>query len=49
MKSGVRLRFLDNYTCKEVVFTSLPRFCDFEYQKDRYVTKPFIEKGLKAF
>ena len=49
MKSGVRLRFLDNHTCKEIVFTSPPRFCDFEYQKDRYVTKPFIRKGLKDF
>ena len=26
MKSGVRLRFLDNHTCKEIAFTSPPRF-----------------------
>ena len=49
MKSGIRLRFLDNVTCKEIRFTSPPKFCDFEYQKDQHVPESFIRKGLKDF
>lgn len=45
----MKIRFIDNHDREEIYFDSFPSLCDFEHKKDQYVSKSFINKGLKDF